>query len=255
MKRTMEFTLKVSNCLGCHFCPQDKLGKAYSGPSTMTADQFVAILHSLPEDVEIHFSGFSEPFLNPLCVDMIVAAKHLNRKVHIYSTLMGLTTSGALRLADKRYHPEYFRIHVPDKKGLVIPDDRWISQDEKFRSTGISASYMAMGEPTDKVRDYILRQHTRLELPDMLSRGGNLWNPKTLSGPIRCTMNRWHSNVVLPNGEIYGCCMDYSLTVPLGNIFNVSYDKIFENGEAWRKSVERESSGTICSHCEWATPG
>jgi radical SAM protein with 4Fe4S-binding SPASM domain len=253
MRKTLEFTLKVSSCLGCHFCPQDKLGAAYKSPNkTMDAEDFMFILRALPEDVECHFSGFSEPFLHHRCAEMIAAARLDGHEVHLYTTLIGLSMDGASRLHDSP--PNYIRIHVPDKKGLIIPDKKWVEQDYLFRGTGLQASYMAMGEPTDAVKTHLEVHKTVVELPDMLSRGGNLWG---LSTPLRratCSMNRWHSNVVMPNGDVYGCCMDYGLTVPLGNLLIDNYTDILLAGDKWKQNMERDCSGTICAQCEWARP-
>lgn len=250
----IEFTLSISNCLSCHFCPQDKLGAAYkSDKRVMTVEDFKTILDKLPMDCQVDFSGFSECFLNPNACKMIELAAKSGRKFVIYSTLVGLKPCCVEVL--KHYPPSVFRVHVPDGEALKLPEQQWVKQHEMFLATGIKASYMAMREPSESMRLYLAIKDIVVDLPDMLSRGGNLAHipVREISGPMRCTMNRWHNNVVLPNGDVYGCCMDYTLSVYLGNLLRQPYKEIHWEADKWKMAMEKRSAG-ICTHCEWATP-
>ena len=256
MRRVMnhiEFTLSVSKCLGCSFCPQDKLGAAYDSPvKAMTIDTFETILDKIPKDYQVHFSGFSECFLNYRASEMMHIAIHRGYEVHVYSTLIGLRDGDVETLSKAR--PHYIRIHVPDKIGLKIPDQKWIMHHELFLKSKIPATYMAMGEPTQVVKTYLTIRDISVERPDMLSRGGNVGIVKASNhaGGIRCTMNRWHSNVVLPHGDVVGCCMDYGMTVKLGNLITQSFETIYHAAENWKANMEKKAEG-MCKHCEWAT--
>ena len=247
-------TLSVSNCLGCGFCPQDKLGAAYKDPKrVMAVEDFHTILGKIPAGTQIHYSGFSEPFLNPNACRMIEAAYATGRPVHLYTTLVGMKPCCVAVL--KSIQPAVVRIHVPDGKALVLPEERWVETHEQFLETRVKATYMAMNSPSDFIKRHLAIKNIMLELPEMINRGGNLSNvpSKDIRGPMRCTMNRWHSNVVLPNGDVFGCCQDYALTVRLGNLIEQPYSDIFSEGEKWRMNMEHKAEG-ICSKCTWATP-
>lgn len=249
----MEFTLTISNCLGCHFCPQEKLGAAYhSEKRIMTVEDFSTILGALPADCQIHFSGYAEPFLNPDACKMIELAAKSGREIHIYSTLVGLKPCCVETL--KAHHPRVMRIHVPDGHALKFPEDKWMELHERFLMAHVGASYMAMREPSVDIKRYLAIKGIPLEIPDMLSRGGNLEDilRDPIEGPIHCTMNRWYNNVVLPNGDVYGCCMDYELSVYLGNLLRQPYREISYEAEKWKMNMERKAEG-ICAKCEWAT--
>ena len=252
--RSLEFTTVVSQCLGCHFCPQDKLGAAYKSDNrVLSMDNFRLIISKLPHEMQIHFSGFAEPFLSPLAGEMMHIAHQLFAEVHVYSTLVGIKTTDAVLLKEKP--PRVFRVHVPDGKHLVYPEDKWVEYLERFLLSGIKASYMAMGEPSTFIKRHLAIRNIVLDIPTMLSRGGNLEHVAThtpFEGPIRCTMNRWHSNVVLPNGDVYGCCMDYSLSVYLGNLLRQPYKEIEYEATKWQMNMEKKAEG-ICAKCEWAT--
>lgn len=252
---SMEFTLSISNCLSCHFCPQDKLGAAYNpeSPRIMSVGDFSIILERIPKDCQIHFSGFAEPFLNPNAAEMIAVASDDGREVHVYTTLVGLKPMCVPIL--KTYPPRVFRIHVPDGNALKFPEEKWVELHEIFLLTKIKASYMAMQEPSDFIKRHLAIKEIMLDIPDMLSRGGNLAHVpgKNIRGKMRCTMMRWYNNVVLPNGDVYGCCMDYSLSVPLGNLLRDPYELITTRSNEWRQRMENNAEG-ICAMCEWATP-
>jgi len=246
----LEFTVVKSCRVACHFCPQKTLAENYkSKERALSLDNFKLILSKVPKSVVIHFSGFSEPFLNPETPEMIRHANKKGFKVNIYSTLVGLTETGAEILRDN--HPEFFRVHVSDGKAMKIADDEWIKQHEIFLKTGIKGSYMAMGKVAPKVESHLREKGIKYEVPEMLSRGGNLDIPTPyLEGKIYCVADRWHQNVVLPDGNVYVCCMDYGLTMPLGNLLSQGYDEIHKKAEEYRKNDAPADS--ICRKCEWA---
>jgi radical SAM protein with 4Fe4S-binding SPASM domain len=219
----------------------------------MSRGDFDTILSKLPQDCEAHFSGFSEPFLHRDAAEMMALAASLGHEVHLYTTLMGLNARQAEHLAKAKL--ACVRLHVPDTVGLKVRTDIWLRQLDLFLTTGHPFTCMAMG-PLDPQLQFVLSNRgINVELPEMLSRAGNLWQPphtRVVAGqPMRCTMSRWHSNVVLPNGDVYGCCMDYGLTVPLGNLLAQSYEDIYAAGEQWRLNTEPAAAG-ICATCEWA---
>lgn len=252
MKRTLEITTVGSCPLRCSFCPQDKLRGSYNGGTVLRPNDFIEVLAKLPPDVEVHFSGFAEPFLHPHISFLLALAKDFGRTLHIYTTLFGFNRGHVNATYFGLLDPDVVRIHVPDKEALLIPDEGWIASHELFRQSGyFRATYMTMGEMTPQVRDYLDGLHITVERPDMLSRGGNLWEPKKIEGPLVCSMDRWHSNVLLPNGDVYLCCMDYSLTTKLGNLFVDSYDLINEKAEMWKIMGEPPA---MCRQCEWARP-
>jgi radical SAM protein with 4Fe4S-binding SPASM domain len=252
---SLEFTLNISDCLGCGFCPQEKLGRAYhSEKRAMTVEDFKTILDKLPMDCQVDFSGFSECFLNPDVCKMIELAARSGRRFVIYSTLVNFRKCCVDVL--KAYPPNVFRVHVPDGEALKFPEERWVEYHELFLMSRVGASYMAMRQPSDFIKRYLAIKNIPLEIPTMLSRGGNLEHVavREINGPIKCTMNRWHNNVVLPNGDVYGCCMNYDLSVYLGNLLRQPYSEIHWEAEKWSMAMNKDATGTICSKCEWACP-
>ena len=248
----LEITTKIGCKLACKFCPQKTLVNNYKQKinTLFDLDQFYKVIETVPASIDIHFSGFSEPFLNVSVWDMLKHVSNKGHKVHVYSTLVGLDERGVAAL--KKYNPYFIRIHIADQKAMIVEDANWIASHELFLKTGIKASYMAMGQVTDTIRIYLESKGIAFEIPTMLSRGGNLKiSNNYIDGPLVCGMDRWHQNVVLPNGDVYACCMDYGLTMPVGNLLNEDYSAIWNKAENYKANTNPPAD-SICRKCEWA---
>ena len=64
------------------------------------------------------------------------------------------------------------------------------------------------------------------------------------AGKIICKSNSLTSNVVIPNGDIQLCCMDYGLESKLGNLLEDDYDSL-HNGSAMKYITDRMTDDTI----------
>src|SRR5207247_553993 len=72
---------------------------------------------------------------------------------------------------------------------------------------------------------------------------------------VSCAMTPFYDhNVLLPNGDVVLCCMDYSLKHRLGNLLQQSYEDLFLSPELARLRVENARPGfskcTLCKSCE-----
>lgn len=249
--KSLEITTRVSCPIRCHFCPQDKLKGAYTSEiKAFTLNNLRLCLSSVPEDVRIDFSGYAEPFSNRICGSLIQHAVEQGYKVHLYTTLIGIDEVSASLL--RMCRPEHVKIHVPDVKGMIIPDAVWLKAHDIWLQTGIKAHYMAMGELTPAVAGELKSLNLEVEKPVMLSRGGNLWDIGKKQGRVLCAADRWHQNVLMPNGDVYLDCMDYSLTTPLGNLVNQRYSDIYHEADRLKNN---EQPPAICLQCEWASVG
>jgi len=226
-------------------CPQTKIKAAYQGERVMTLDTFRRVIGKLPLDVQIDFSGYAEPFLNPSAGEMIALACGMGFKVHCYSTLIGLTERQVE--ATKGQRIAFWKVHVPDTQHMVYNAEAWLKLHDRFLSIGIPASYMTMGEMEKPIKEHFDVLGIAVEQPTMLSRAGNLWDRPKHGEKVICSMDRWHQNVVLPNGDVQLCCMDYGLESKVGNLLAQPYDKIYAEAERLREA----KSPDLCRSCEW----
>lgn len=234
-------------------CPQDKLAAAYkSGVRVMGIGTFRTILSKLPSDIRLHFSGFSEPLLNPLCCEIMHEASDAGREIHLFTTLSGLTGPQVFQLTRTKF--AYIRLHVPEATGFKMDTNIWLRRFKMFTASGQRFTAMAMSEQVDPAIVEALSQHgVRVEYPTMLSRGGLLWKDRHLTGPIRCAADRWHQNVVLPNGDVQVCCMSYNLSMPCGNLLRQPYSEIEAKANEYAAN-SNPPDDSICRYCDWAAP-
>jgi hypothetical protein len=94
------------------------------------------------------------------------------------------------------------------------------------------------------------------------SRAGNVDGVATVpkvGGRIHCTASlgtALNHNILLPNGDVSVCCMDFGLKNIVGNLLTDSYADLFRS-EGHNKVVAGmyvESMDTICRLCDYAKP-
>lgn len=270
---TLEITTVAACPVRCSYCPQDALKDAYEGPKWMTFDTFMKALRKIPREVRIDFSGMVEPWTNPHCTIMLLAAINAGRHVAIYTTLAGMTPDQShWTLMSMRARPELFDVvclHLPDANGhmrglKVTPEylhtvRDWLS----FRDQGVLRRFEIMTMDVDG------RFDPRLGLPaslpwEPIDRAGNLdvdlvpIRPKEHRhfGPIRCAVApNYDHNVLLPNGDVVLCCMDYSLKHRLGSLLEDSWATLHGAPlDALRASNAAQDGETLCRTCNNAEP-
>ena len=184
---------------------------------------------------------------------MLRVTRDFRLKARLLTTLVGLKSKDVETLTG--CNPHYVRFHLPDTTQFQFNDDHWIALHKLFMEAKIPADYeyLALGPITSKMQDYLksigVSDWTKQEL---VSRAGLLEERPVIQGDVYCSYNRWHYNVMLPNGDVYVCCMDFGLQHPLGNIFDQPYDEIYDAAEKLRLA---NHSSMICAKCEWGSPG
>ena len=56
-------------------------------------------------------------------------------------------------------------------------------------------------------------------------------------------------NVLLPDGTVITCCMDYGMTGVFGNLFEQSYEEVLNSEEAKMMRRTLDEGESICRHC------
>jgi hypothetical protein len=226
---TMEFTTSISpkGCIvNCAFCPQRTLEKIYHAhegqPKNLSLENFKKICDKLPHQVRVTFSGFTEPWLNRDCSKMVKYAYYKGHPLSAFSTGVGMHVEDVelIKSIPWTTGPNGgFCLHVPDKERIAEHPitDRLIKVFEKN----------LVGEATIKPT-----------LQKLMNRVQSA--PKKGPSTCGCIEHLYH-NVVLPNGEVSLCCMDYSLEKILGNILYEEYDDIMPSPL---------TTFDMCSRCE-----
>ena len=244
----LEITTHIGCPIDCRDCPQALLRERYKGKLTMDFEDYKKAIDKVPTEARIDFSGMCEPFCNPRCTDMILYAHEKGHPLALYTTLQGATMEDYERLRGIPF--EVVTIHLPDCEGrshFKITDE-YLEVLANF----FCHNYSVHGQMDDRVRPY-LRQRNLITF--MHDRAGNVEDrPHRTIGTerhLRCmTSGRaMDHNVLLPDGTVLMCCMDYGMTGVFGNLFEQSYDEVIHSKEAERMRATLIKGESICRHC------
>lgn len=259
---TLEITTTIGCRVNCRFCPQGKLTRGYIGSSneqTMDLSTFIECIERLPPEVRIDFSGMAEPWLNEHCTDMLLYAARRGHLIAVYTTLVGMTASDFERIKEVDF--DYFVLHLPDSEGnTVIPiTPDYLRLLERILNTDLHVQSERQISCHGTLRsDVAALLNDRFPVfSTMIDRAGNLNEglsvPRRLTGPLMCSRaTRLNNhNVLLPDGRVLLCCMDYGMKHVLGNLRECSYDELLHGAEAnrVRAGMDDESQALLCRNC------
>jgi len=259
----MEITTRIGCKNNCAYCPQAKLIKAYQkrgGDFIMSLETFKKCIDKLPQGVVIEFSGMSEPWLNPDCTEMILYAHNKGHRIRVFTTLIGLDLDNFEKI---RHIPfENFWIHLPcdgDSENINVNDAYLEVLLEVYNfleenKDKINVSYHIRGAgPHPKIKELL---GNKIEKRAIGSRANNLdedivKNSKKRLGKIGCK-RYFQQNVLLPNGDVILCCMDYGMEHILGNLLHQNYYDILSGDEIKNihQAVNSFSDQSICRYCD-----
>tara|TARA_R110000824_G_C15201806_1_gene675753 strand:- start:811 stop:1671 length:861 start_codon:yes stop_codon:yes gene_type:complete len=278
---TFEITTNIMKrgcAVACKICPQPLLSSSYSDDIRfLSFRDFVKVLHKIPKTYRIDFSGYAEPFLNRDCVKMIKYTSDNGYYFCCYTTLVGVSLENIETLSKLRFSREKncpLEIHLPDKEGVMpititdtykkvvknlwdrsLPFVNWMTMNKN----GILHPEIRQLLNTDLGRFSPVTRANNLSDGNKMTEG-QVKNADRINGPISCgTMPRLNHNVMLPNGDVQLCCMDYGLQHKLGNIIKDSHEDLFTGSEFARlKRLMKEDSldpkdNILCRNCEIAT--
>lgn len=250
----------IAGCsIRCNYCPQDKTKKFYERKNIktrMSLTNFMKYIEKIPKEVQINFAGFSEPFLNSSCIDMILYAHQKQHDISLYTTLVGINNHGILELSSIPFIS--VNIHLPTSLGkenipLTEKHGEKILLALKYLS---NSSCVVMSFANNKSVFPISKYHPVCEVP-INGRSGNL-NDKFASSAIRKGIlacdRKLKSNVLMPNGDVSICCQDFGLDHIIGSLAANSYEELFSSKEyiKIKNGLLSPESSVICRKCEYA---
>lgn len=261
---TLEITTVIpeKGCVvDCVFCPQRTLTNVYKGERRLTLENFKKAIDKVPTEVRITFAGFVEPWLNSSCTDMILYAHEKGHPISVFTTLVGVSIEDLERIKHIPFAGApngHFTVHLPDQERRAKHpiNKKYIETVEhlgKIKDQIHNFTIMSMGQVHEDVR------HVFPTAPvyDMWSRAGNLIGEAQLKPELQkehfktidhgdkdmtcgCDERLYH-NIMLPNGDISLCCMDYGLEEITGNIFEQDYNDVIP---------DPYSTYDMCRRCE-----
>jgi DNA repair exonuclease SbcCD ATPase subunit len=229
--------------------------------TVMSFETFKTCVDKLPKGTRIDFSGMAEPWLNPDCTQMVLYAGEQGFPIAIYSTLVGMSKEDFNKI--KELKCEEFVVHIPDDKSnahievtkeyieLLEEVMKYEQSDGCKLVTGVSCH--AGIHPDIKEA---IPSNSKL-ITEIHNRAGNIENDyvesKENKGEIICINceDDVHHNVLLPDGTVLLCCMDYGMKHILGNLLMQSYEDIHKSEEARRvqSGLKDDSVDILCRKC------
>lgn len=258
---TLEITTRIGCKNNCSYCPQDALVKAYKARSSvfeMSFDLFKRCVDKVPNHVRIDFSGMAEPWLNRECTRMLLYAHEKGFDLAIYTTLVGMSSEDLDALVGIQFRQ--FMVHLPDGDSMttIKVDAQYLQLVERIKAAGFTGlNFMTIGSLHPALQETI---GDRVNIHGVVDRAGNLsdfpgvYRQQRLNGIIRCKScgDKLNHNVLLPNGDIILCCMDYGMQHTLGNLATMRYEEIFSRKEyrSLQLRLDDDSQETLCRYCE-----
>ncbi len=231
-------------------------------------------MSTVPDDVRIDFSGMAEPWSAREATGMFLHVLEKGHRVAVYTTLVGMSDGGVASLIEHLDHftrENPFCLHLPDAQDNMervssvsrVPRSRGGSplvDDSLMRRRGNRGGLQMMtmspnGRVHPAVADLLPR---RLGHFLAQSRAGTVDEDRAAQVrhhyPVACQSTpSYDHNVVLPNGDVVLCCMDYGLSHPLGNLLSQPYSSLFDS-DGMRSLVQANQldgfdDATICKAC------
>ncbi len=267
----LEITPVLGCSVNCRFCPQEVIVREYfkndkNRKREMTMKDFAIYMNHTSCDCDIMFAGMAEPFLNPHCVEMVKMACEAGRKVSLYTTLVGATKTDVGKILELPIY--YVTLHVADKFGyahIPLTEDYYQNVERLILARKEDGKPFVdfvncQAEPDERVAE-ICRGRVEV-MSSVQDRAGNLEDPnlqrreKDLrpDEKIMCSFcgPRLTNNVVLPDGTVLICNMDYGMKHVLGNLLENDLETIRNSGELDRilKGMNGDSKiDVLCRKC------
>jgi len=263
MMKVLEITTVIGCAVGCKYCPQSTLVKNYNDKvKKLSINDFILFLDKLDKSINIHFTGYSEAFLNDNCMDMIEYAYNKGHKVKVNTTLVGMKISDAQRLV--KIPLVGLMLHLPAEENL---------ENINVNNEYLECLQIILKNPPCKINTVYHGKTLKKEVRPYFNevyrgkihyRAGNA-NVENLAerseiesdhryvsklkGKISC--NRIYQNVLLPNGDITICCMDYGLKHIIGNLKTDSVEDLYKSNEFLKvlNGMNNENSDSLCRSC------
>lgn len=267
--QVLKSSLAITTIAGCRnqcsYCPQKSFVRSYrriSEQLKMSMDTFRKCITTVPLDVCLSFSGFCEPWLNPDCTRMILHAHEKGFRIRVNTTLVGMSPEDVHQI--KTIPFVKFVVHLPDDSGLthIKTDDPYHEVLKLLIDAGINnmAWKFHKSRPGIDVLPEVKRilkiSRCHIRYAGLNNRAGNI-NAKDEyisfnRGSILQPCQDFNHNILLPNGGVTLCHMDWSLQHILGNLTQTSYADLF-HGRAFQelnKALCDPESDILCRHCE-----
>jgi len=199
----------------------------------MDMNDFKLILDNTPKDVRIDFTGFSEIFVHPLGSEFIKHTIISGYETFLYTTLVGFKDSDVEILRGLKFPAIFHQYDGVNLDEFNRKKNIFINEINPQQGNVVKISNESDGVP-------------------IISRAGTVFETYPKYGTFYCftehLSKEFNHNVVLPNGNVYICCMDYGLKHCIGNLYTTNFNDL--NRDLVIEASNQYDSNIICRKCE-----
>ena len=241
----LEITPIIGCRVNCRFCPQDLLIRTYFAEDKnrkriMTPDDFEMFLKHTPDNCGIMFAGMAEPFLNIHCTKLLQMACEAGRVVRLYTTLEGASEKDVDDIL--KLPLQFVGLHIADKMNyahITISEQYYQLVEKLLNAKKINSNesfiddITAQAEPDDRINEMC---KGRFEIiTSVQDRAGNLEGDEVEKRDYKLTNEKFtccycgpevNNHVVLPDGTLLLCQMDYGMKHVMGNLVVNTFDEL-----------------------------
>lgn len=239
LRPTLEITSRIGCSVNCKLCPQKVLMNVYDKKNKdvmLKFETFKKCIDKTPKKLIVDFAGYAEPFLNPEILTMMKYAMGKGHDVRLYTTLVGMTEDVFREVLNLPFYNVV--LHLPDSQGysnIPLTKEYYgflerILLAKRIDGRPFVDKANGQGRPHPSIIPYIEHNVTMHQV--LIDWAGNIESNEVESsyvkkGRLICeySINLDH-NVLLPDGTVVLCCMDWGNTCVLGNLLNDSYEEI-----------------------------
>ncbi len=223
------------NCI--RYCPQEQNVARYKGKKVMSLGDFAKLTETVPSNVTYSWAGVTEPFVNRATIDMMeLVAKRGNPQV-LFTTGTNLLVKDARRVAAIPF--EYLILHRPDNCGIAnIP-----VTPEYEQVIGI----LIASKNTEQVEVMNMGKYFVTDGNERLFRPGNE-SIKKRAGKVTCASLRGPQYSLLPDGNLYFCCVTKGLANVVGSLWENSYPDLVKKHKQYADNLAADPD-SICHKC------
>ncbi len=264
IQRSLAITTHIGCANQCVYCPQKTIAKAYNAVSThksMSFEDFKTYMSSVPKHIPLSFAGFSEPWLNPATTEMVLYAHEQGYPVRVNTTLVGVATTDIKALEKVPFIR--FAVHLPDNTGKtrITVNDAYLAVLEFLLKSKISQQFykyhktQLMGLNAD-VKSLLRKYNQKAKAFSLNNRAGYASTENKYRTPNKTEILKkcsdFKHNILLPNGDVVLCHMDWGMKHVLGNLRNKTFEDIFESEEFKKihQALTDPKTELLCRQCE-----
>jgi hypothetical protein len=264
ISRSLAITTHIGCKNQCAYCPQHTIIKSYSAHSSkskMHLDDFKKYIASVPRSIPLSFAGFSEPWLNPETTAMLLYANEKGFPIRVNTTLVGMQKEDIMQMGKVPFIK--FAVHLPDNAAhtKIKVDENYLEVLETLISSKLQKQFFKYHKEknTDlatEIKELLQMHNKKAHSFGLNNRAGyskteyNYFLPNKAKKLKACSDFR--HNILLPNGDVVLCHMDWAMQHVLGNLGEISYNELYTSDEfeIIQQALSNPKSALLCRQCE-----